>query len=158
MKMLVVGLLLVSTPAFADDYGWKVASTDAAGLALTLGSLHVGGGQAEDAMAFFGVTTMIVGGPVVHAVNGGGWKVAKSLGLRIGLTMVGAMLGPVMWGDNDCGLNLDACFEPIVLGAEIGGLTAMALDATLLANTPAERPPGLVVAPGAGSLTIAGTF
>lgn len=113
------------------SYGLQIVAIDAAAI--------LGGVAAQNGGVLFGA--YVLGGPMVHAANGGGAKVLGSLALRAGLPLGGALLGAAATNcDNSdellCGLG------EIAIGALIGVVTATTIDAAVLAKkqTRVERP------------------
>ena len=129
-------------------YGTKVALADG----LSFGAMLVGVvilassfDDGDDDGAAVGVVLMIggaggyvFGGPLVHNSEGNTSGAWKSLGLRLGLPLLGGAIGAAM-RDRECGP--DYCYENEGPGdslAGIGVITAMVVDWFLVAQV--ERP------------------
>ncbi|WP_437763886.1 hypothetical protein WMF27_38550 [Sorangium sp. So ce281] len=78
----------------------------------------------------------VLGGPITHWANGHLGKGFLSLGLNVGCTFGGGLLGQVVGSASP---NRDGEITGLVFGAILGALTANIVDATLLEY---EEPPG----------------
>lgn len=149
-------------------YGYQTLLVDMAGIGMGLGA--AGGGYP---LAITGLATYLVGGPVVHAAHGNGAKVAIDIGVRLGAPTAGAMTGALL----ACAGGCRGDFGPLAgvvggaFGAGIGALTAIVIDAAVLAREPAERRateakwdgkpvvrPEVSSLPGGGAVGLAGAF
>lgn len=119
------------SPENASWYGWQTLITDGAAL------------LAAPIAPAAGVGLYLVGAPLVHATHGRFGTAAGSFGLRLGAPLVGGVTGIVLWGlGSDCGFDgPELCGLGSVLygavGAGLGVITAVTLDASLLAREPA---------------------
>lgn len=98
-------------------YGWQVLVVDGVSLLV-----------ATPALPPLGVAGYVLGAPIVHAAHGSWGTAAGSVGLRVGLPLLGAFVGSE-------GLDRGSCRELCVggvIGAGAGILTAIALDAAAL--------------------------
>jgi len=116
-------------------YGYQTLALD--GVAATGFIYGVYGGQSE--VLWSSVALYALGAPIVHAVQGEFAGLGKSLGARVLLTGAGAGLGVLFGlglnevlvdGDLDRG-EVAQAFAPI--GAALGAIAAMGLDASLIA-------------------------
>lgn len=107
-------------------YGWQILITD--GVAIS----GIVAGVAADSESLTTLGVFYMGGPVVHwshGYSGRGWE---SLGLRLGLPLVGALAGVgVASAATEC--HGFGCLGGAPVGAGVGALGAMALDVTCLA-------------------------
>jgi len=155
-----------SAPTASTWYGWQTLIVDGAS-ALTFG---VGAGAGSGAVALLGLGGFVAGAPIVHGVNGQGWRAAASLGVRV-LTPVlagafaAAVARPAPCHPDAYGPCLNWLDAPFT-GALVGLLVASAFDAAVIAYAPAEpaKPAiGLSLAPqidparGAYGLSVVGT-
>ena len=155
--------------ARGEWYGYETLLVDGAGLGLGAGT--VAGGIP---LGIAGLATYVLGGPIVHAVHGQGGKVGIDLAVRLGAPAVGmatgAAIGCAMFS---CSKGDFAGFGAFILGgvgAGVGALTAIVIDAAVLANEPAApakakpwngKPtftPQVSALPGGGSLGVGGAF
>ena len=152
-----------------DWYGYETLLVDGAGLGLGAGT--VAGGIP---LGIAGLATYVLGGPIVHAVHGQGGKVGIDLAVRLGAPAVGmatgAAIGCAMFS---CSKGDFAGFGAMILGgvgAGVGVLTAIVIDAAVLANEPglpaktkswngkATFTPQVSALPGGGSVGVGGAF
>ncbi len=116
-------------------YGWQTLIADGTSLLVlpivagvtqspTLGAVAVGG--------------YFLAPPFIHGAHGRWGIFAASLGLRVGMPVVGGLLGAAAQGD----CRGDLCI-PVgaAIGVAIGVLGAVALDAALLSYEPEEHDP-----------------
>jgi hypothetical protein len=134
-------------------YGWQIILVDLTSVALVVKGL--GSGSAP--VAGLGGVALVLGGPIVHGVHGRPGAFAGSLGLRVGLPLLGAAIGAGRGGGCDaCGYGPE--------GFVLGAAGAMLLDAVVLAHeeVPATPLSTLRVAPSLGrerkSLALAMNF
>ena len=123
-------------------YGWQTLLADAAPVTLfALAELKIaseGGDQSKcpECSALFVATfaTYLVVAPLVHASHGRGWTAVADFGLRLGIPTVGGLLGAALFAGKN-GLESTA---GAVLGATAGLVTAVIVDATVLAYEPVD--------------------
>jgi hypothetical protein len=102
-------------------------------------------------------------GPIVHGLHGNGVGAVESLALRVGLPLLGAMLGSASYGKSCSDGCDDTNFSYQVMGGLVGAGAAMIIDDVFLAH---ERPaarrawtPVLVPARNGGAtVVLGGTF
>jgi hypothetical protein len=127
-----------SEPQPTRWYGWQTLLGDgAAALLLLYGS----GGRSGESLAVASVLTYGLAAPTVHLAHARPGAALGSLGARAGLPVAGFAVGVVLGGGSSACREL--CGLPVILGAA-GALTAIGLDAAVLANEPARhrtRPP-----------------
>jgi hypothetical protein len=113
-------------------YGWQIIPIDAAALGVIAVALALGE-DAVPAPAVIALGAYAVGGPIVHLVHGRPLIALGSFGLRVGMPAVGALVGSA--GEN---CKDDKCTGgwPTAVGGLVGAITAMSLDAALLAHVP----------------------
>ncbi|MBL9109223.1 MAG: hypothetical protein JNM74_08130 [Myxococcales bacterium] len=144
-------LLALGAPARAQAeeasstrwYGYQTIAVDA----TSIGLLAAAGAVHEDAMPWLAGSALglyALGPVVVHGANGRGIAGLGSLGLRVGLPLVGAFLG--------LGVGAASSFKGMAElaagGAFVGAVGAMVLDAAFLARAstapdPATQPSAL---------------
>jgi len=106
-------------------YGWQTLIADGASLVVVP---IIAGSTESEALAFVALGGYLLAPPIIHAAHGRWGITFASLGLRIGLPVVAALVGAAV--DQDC---RDFCAGPVVgLIAGIGG--AVTLDAALLSD------------------------
>ena len=163
----------------AETYTRQILTVDAASIATLVAAGLIDATGPDDTVAnglsMIALGGMLFGGPIVHATHGNMGRTAASLGLRLGLTFVGAGVGFGLAGcDRDeflCGVGQAA------IGSSVGLLTAMAIDAAVLARwrdtdetrpvapPPLRRPsttfsfsPSLVATPNLALAGVSGRF
>jgi hypothetical protein len=136
------------------------ASLMAVGVASSSGGLFLGSGVA-----------FTLGGPIVHGIHRDGGKAVVSLGLRVGLPVVGGLVGVFAGasGGEDCEgdmCQLSGVAAGGAVGLGLGMVAASALDVTFLAydspppstNTQVALVPAIDPTKRSGSLTLQGTW
>jgi hypothetical protein len=113
-------------------YGWQNVLSDVASVGLIAAS----GSSSAAPLAYVGLLGYIGGSPVIHAVNGSGQKSAISVGLRLGLPLVGGLMAYAITSshsqsseDNDLGNALE-----IAGGVAAGAIVAMVIDDIFVAR------------------------
>jgi len=163
-------------PTDTHRYGTKIALVDGLsfgammiGVVVLVTSLTEYDNGGDDGDAALGVALMIggaggylFGGPLVHSSQGNTSGAWKSFGLRLGLPLVGGLIGEAM-RKQEC--NGDYCTESSGPGDSLSGigvLSAMVIDWFVLAKV--ERPAAGYVpyatttANGGAAFGLAGTF
>jgi hypothetical protein len=147
-------------------YGYQLLLADA----LSVGLVYAGAGSGTGALATAGVGGMLLGAPIVHAVQGEPGRAFGSLGLRLAMPLAGAAIA--MWAYDRGNRDSRSCDCMGGALAGMGGMVlglgaAMLTDALLLGwrpETPARKRtsiamiPSVGVAPGGGSVGLAGRF
>jgi len=107
-------------------YGLQVVAVDAA-------SVGVG---AMSGVAGLSVGGYLLGGPLVHVAHGNSKRAVQSLFLRVSLPSVGMLVGLYAAGSRcEERLAFSSCgFGEMAIGALAGVVTAMVLDAAVLAK------------------------
>lgn len=121
----------VTTEPVTVDYRWQIALTDLASIGLVFSGTKPG--------PTIGALVYVLGGPVIHGSNDEGGRTALSLGMRLGLPLIGAVGGAKLISartscaqdDIDCD---DGALAGAFLGFSLGVLSAMILDTALLAR------------------------
>ncbi|MFO0639960.1 MAG: hypothetical protein U0183_12160 [Polyangiaceae bacterium] len=149
-------------------YGYQTLLVDVAGIGMTIGS--AGGGYP---LAIAGLATYVAGGPIVHAAHGHGAKVAIDLGIRLGAPTAGLLTGALIGCAGGCRGDLGGLAGVVggVFGAGIGVVTAIVIDAAVIAREPAEQGkasakwdgkpivrPEVTSLPGGGAVGVGGAF
>jgi hypothetical protein len=115
---------LPEAPTEQHWYGWQILAADGVATAFMIGGFD----RSSSTMFTAGVTVYVLGGPIVHAAHDR-WGVAalSLLGLRVALPLTfgiaGAAASTVERSCDFCGVG------GLLVGATIGALSAMALDA-----------------------------
>jgi hypothetical protein len=161
-------------------YGWQTLLVDGAATGLLVASIPIQSNDANVPLFVGGLGTFALGAPIAHVAHDHPWRGLGSLGLRLGLPAiglaVGAMVAPTVAGDhpNDT-TGAGAVSEMIaggLVGAGIGAVAAMAIDASVLAwdsgpaaprdssraQSFARIAPNVGVTPRGASVGLAGTF
>ncbi|HEX2660401.1 MAG TPA: hypothetical protein VHU40_19105 [Polyangia bacterium] len=108
--------------------GASVATLVAAGLIDSAGSADI----FVNGLTMVGGVGLMMGGSIVHVTHGNGGRAAASLGLRLGLTVVGAAVGA---GVANCKPNEFLCgIGETAVGSLLGLATAITIDAAVLAR------------------------
>jgi hypothetical protein len=140
-------------------YGYQNLAVDAGAFTTIIAGVQ--SGSSGFALLSLGIYT--VGSPIVHMVHDNGGRAAGSLALRLGLPVLGGMIGV---GAADCSDSGGECWDEVgglVLGGLAGITAAVVIDDFVLAREvrPAPRSwsPTVAPTPGGGmSLGVAGTF
>ena len=132
---------------------------------VAVGALAIGVAARADFMAVLGLATYVVGAPAMHLTNQRYGRAAASVAMRVGLPLLGAVIGDSL--PRDCGPSGDCMGPPaaLFLGLAAGGIAAMAIDTIFLAKgDPHPSQPQLAWRPVAGTtrdglaIGIAGQF
>lgn len=119
-------------------YGWQTLASDVAAGGLFFAAAKSGDGNLDDGagttLSLLSAAVYLAGAPTVHLLHHRSLRALGSFGLRIALPVVGGVVGaatatcPPPTGDyGNCGAG------ELVLGAGVGLVLAMALDAGVLA-------------------------
>jgi hypothetical protein len=161
-----------SAPPQIEWYVWQTMASDLTAISLLALSSGIENKHknASTLAALAGVGFYVFGAPLVHAANGQVGKGFGSLGLRVGAPVVG-VLGGLATGAAACPderpgeANTHIC--PIghaALGFLLGSVTAMLVDASVLAKKEVLARPAVSFAPfvvptsGGSSFGLAGSF
>jgi hypothetical protein len=119
-------------------YGAPTLVVDGVSVALVLAGAGADG-SASAGLAAMAVPGYLLGGPIVHAVNGHGWRAGGSLLLRGGGSIAGLMLSAAA---TDCAHDGGTCVEDLAVGLALGSVVAIAIDLSLLhwEDVPAPEP------------------
>lgn len=149
-------------------YGWQILGTDAAAVLLLMAA-GAGNEKANHTewLAIPAAGSYVFGGPIVHSAHGNPGRAGISLGMRVGLPLLGILVGGL--GDT-CSSAEDNCIRAsAALGGLLGLVTAVTVDTVVL---PWEKPAPTAVPPAAtpcvavapviaqrgGGLTVGGAF
>lgn len=112
-------------------YGWQTLLLDGTSL-IVLPAVSVG---ADSSAPFaLGMIGYVAGGPFVHTAHDNGLEALSSLGVRVGLPVLGGVVGRAAADCSNSNGFLNLCpLAQVVAGIYIGMLTAAAVDASLLA-------------------------
>jgi hypothetical protein len=136
------------------SYRAQLALADAAVVGVSLlGSLSAN----NNAVPTLVIGTYLLGSPAIHLAHDHGSRAVASLGLRLGLPLLGAMLGAgaACGGRSSCGT--DAAIAVPAIGAVAGVLAASAIDLVYLGREDTIAAPRLsptVSADGHGSVRL----
>ena len=139
------------------SYGWQIVLADVGGLVVA-GVVGAAGGGGASVAPYF------LASPIVHGVHGNSGKAIGSLGLHLGLPIVGMLVGVGVGGHN---CDSDACgLGGLVLGMMGGMVAATVVDAAWLAHTTVEvdssqvslAPTVTVARSGGATFGVAATF
>lgn len=136
----LTAFLLLSAPALAhaDDtltpqpaavtewYGWQSLIADGSSIGIMVG----GNAARSPGAGYFGIAGWYLASPVIHAVHGHGGKAAAALGLRLGLPVLGGLVGAAAQNDR----SDEDVPAGLVYGALLGVVAAMVIDDVVLAN------------------------
>jgi hypothetical protein len=138
-------------------YGWETLASDATAIVLFVGAYEIhfarsstprstlNDGSAKVALGA-GLTVYALGAPVVHLSRRNGGKAAASVALRLGLPLL--IGGLAASSSPSCGDDGSICAIAYgLLGASVGAIAAMAIDAAVLARKRAAPRAGLGLQP-----------
>jgi hypothetical protein len=155
------------------DYRAYLAVADGAALGLWIGAIAT----QNAGLGLGGLGLYVLAGPIIHGTHGQGTRAAASVGLRLGLPVVGLFGGLLVGaavcddsGESDFGC-LSSAAGGAVVGMVVGTISAMVVDDVFLGKVelPREQPArlrprltalGPVTDPKRGmfGMTLAGTF
>jgi hypothetical protein len=159
-------------------YGWETLLSDAGAIGLWsfaavldeakyASPSHDAYQRGSDALVVGGFAVYGLGAPAIHALRGRPDAAGKSLALRLGLPVAGMAAG-LLVGVASCGNGGDdevPCpVIPAALGFIAGGVTAMILDAAVIARAPGLSLGGIKVhtafvpKPDGGTFVLGGRF
>lgn len=131
MRITIAALLVIATPAHADDdYGEQIAVADAAGVALAYGAHAVTDRVDVAAGVWIGAYALIA--PVVHLAHGREDRAALSFGMRAAPLLVLASVGRCGGGEEATG-----CIAGTLLLGVAGAIAATAVDIFAVSDEPA---------------------
>lgn len=153
-------------------YGWQTLIADAAAVAVGSGCLYLylkDVIDADDGKQCF--VPFVLASPGVHLVHRGPLRALGSLGLRVGLPVLGLLVGLGSDDGNSGGDQSGLHFDGAVSGFALGLVLGLAID-TLLAFDPvgpspagspsatatAHLAPTFQVRPGGGAVGLVATF
>jgi hypothetical protein len=117
-------------------YGWQTLAVDGTSLAVAIG----GAASNVGALGGFGLVGYVAGAPIVHFAHGHVGTGFASAGLRVGLPIVGALIG---FAAEDCHGGGEFCgLGGAAVGLLVGGAAAITLDAAVLAREEVKPEPG----------------
>ncbi|HYV45598.1 MAG TPA: hypothetical protein VFA20_12090 [Myxococcaceae bacterium] len=137
-----------SSSAILGWYGWQTLALDVPALALSGAgfSLASQGNLVGGRLVAGGIALYALGPPLVHLFHGRGWVGAGDLGLRVGIALLGGLVGGLMGAFFDLiqlNISLTGLGAGAGLGVSAGALGMVALDAAAFAwmPAPAASPP-----------------
>ena len=122
---------VVSEPiasAGTESYALQTLSTDGAALAL------IAAGHSSGPVIALGVATYAVGAPLVHGYHHQSGHAAGSLALRLGLPLLGALVGAAAASHDSP--DSDGQVAAPAFGVMCGAIAASLVDAAFLARQP----------------------
>src|SRR6185436_7990319 len=141
-------------PAAAETswYGWQTLLSDAGviglwSLAAAVDDAKYGSGGARQsyevgstALVALGFATYGLGAPAIHLAHGREGTALRSLALRLGLPVAGALVG-VMIGSGTCDPESEVPCPVVagVVGGALGGVAAAIVDGAVLAREPVAK-------------------
>jgi len=151
-------------------YGWQTAIVFGASAVPTIAAAAT----SQDVLYAVGVPGLLLGGPIVHWAHGHVERGFAVLGLNVGLSVIGGLIGAAAVsgeGDNaSLGAKLRGS-DGFVLGAGVGALVSNALDIAVFTYEPEQRAekignqsfpftvtPQVLVSANRTSVGLAGTF
>jgi hypothetical protein len=152
----------LAVPKRTRWYGWQTLLADAASVALIVGGASAESGE----LALVGVGGLWLAAPTVHFSHRNVGRGLLSLGARFAFPITGAAIGAAA---EDCGASdgeLDLCpLGGILAGGLLGLVTAVIVDASVLAHEPDPEPahgvrltPGVALGSKSGNLLLNGQF
>jgi hypothetical protein len=137
----------------ASSYRIQTVLADAAAVGLMVAATKAEDG---DRLGTAGVFMYALGGPAVHLFNHHPGRAAASLALRVGLPMLGALLGGSI---GQCTSNCEDSYSGLagaLLGMLTGAVVASAIDIGYLSRgeTAMSQPAGVAPSFGAGGGTV----
>lgn len=140
--------LITSSPARADEwYGYQTLAADGVATGLVVGAIATHGDVSKTFFAL-SASTYIIASPVIHAANERGGAAVGALGLRLGAPVSFGLLGLVVGAASDSHANWGAPLLGGLIGVGLGVITAMVIDAAVLARKETR------VAQGASAITV----
>lgn len=103
-------------------YGWQVLLVDLGSLVLNVAALS----SESTGLWYASAGLQLLGPPIVHWAHGRVGAGFGSMGLRLGLPLLGGLAAAGSAGDGD--------LSPFIIGAGVGGLVAAVLDIALLST------------------------
>jgi hypothetical protein len=131
-------LVLGARPAAADQqwYGYQTLIGDA----LSDGLIATGA-WGPRGVPRLGLASYVVLAPAIHIVHGEPKRAAASLGMRVGLAGLGAIMGSSVCGNHSAKNDDEDCLAEIFVGAIVGAVAAQAIDAAFLAYADKKTTP-----------------
>lgn len=134
-----------------DSYRLETFAVDATAVALIAAS------GKNSTVTVLGLSTYVLGAPILHGVHGRGGSAVASIGLRVGIPIVTGMVGSALLSSSD---HEEGAIAGAVLGGLAGMIAASTIDIAVLSKGD-ERPRVMPsVAPTSGGMTfgLAGAF
>jgi hypothetical protein len=138
-------------------YGWQTLALDGIAIAATTAGVV----EERGALAGAGIAGYFFGAPVVHFAHGNWGRGFGSLGLRVGGPLDGAIIGGLVGPKQTNCAMLCGPGPGAIVGAGVGAVSAMALDAAFLAYDREPARMSVAVVPAAddgGQLVLSGSF
>jgi hypothetical protein len=110
-------------------YGWQTLLLDVTSAGIGLG----GGAAGSSALGAIGGVGYVFAPPILHAFHGRPWMTLLDLGMRLGLPIIGAVIGNATCGSSSSSSDSGfGCVGPLVGGFFVGIGVAVVLDAAAL--------------------------
>jgi len=148
--------MFMAAPAAAERYALEVIGVDAVAVTTTI----VGHERDEGLVRVLGMSTAIVGAPLVHVIKGNHGGALKSLALRATLPIALAWGARQIEPNTLCGCNHEEGVRAShVAGFVAGVVIASAIDSAAFAKQPkTEWQPTLAIGRGGAQVGFAATF
>jgi hypothetical protein len=143
-------------------YGWQTLLADGASVAMFVG----GAGAESGELALAGLGGLLLAAPIVHFSHRNVGRGFLSLGARVAFPITGAAIGAAAEDCSRSSGELQVCTRVgMLLGGLVGVVTAVIVDASVLAHEPDPEPadgvrltPGVALGSRSQSLILNGRF
>lgn len=127
-----------------DDYRMALLAIDVVAVSATVAGLLMSENGREDTGGYLivgGLGAYAFGSPIVHLAHGQPKRSIWSLGLRVGVPIIGFLIG--YSAATQCGANDAVCYTGLIFGGSLlfgGPVAAMILDDGFIGKVPKARP------------------
>lgn len=127
-----------------DDYRMALLAIDVVAVSATVAGLVMSENGREDTGSYLivgGLGVYAFGSPIVHLAHGQPKRSFWSLGLRVGVPIIGFLIG--YSAATQCGSNDAVCYTGLIFGGSLlfgGPVAAMILDDGFIGKVPKPRP------------------
>jgi hypothetical protein len=123
----------------SEWYGTPIIVVDSLAMGTSVLALRNSFKDKSAGMWALGSVSLVFSGPIVHLSRGEGGNAAISLGLRLGMPVIGAFLGSAHYKANCLECPGGEELESVVVGVMIGAAAASLIDIVLVARTRSTR-------------------